>query len=143
MHGRGAVSKSADQFKLTITGEMAHGATPHHGVDAIAAALVNEVQKVVSREMPVAAGAVITIGTIHGGEATNIICPSVVMQGTTRTCSQECRALLSKRMRELAEGVAPGPRRGIRNKSRVSIRPATAPDCVKPPRATWSSVLTL
>lgn len=62
----GAVTQSADQFKVTVTGKMAHGASPHDGIDAItiAAAFVNEVQKVISREMPVADGAVITIGTI-------------------------------------------------------------------------------
>lgn len=104
----GPVTKSADQFKLTIAGKMAHGASPHNGVDAIAiaAAFVNEVQKVVSREMPVDDGAIVTIGKIHGGEATNIICPSVVMEGTIRTGSSERRTLLSQRVREVAEGVA-------------------------------------
>lgn len=104
----GAVTKSADQFKLTIIGKMAHGNAPHKGIDAIAisAAFVNEVQKVVSREIPVDDGAVVTVGTIHGGQATNIICPSVVMEGTMRTRSPERRALLSRRVREVAEGVA-------------------------------------
>ncbi|MDH2406575.1 M20 family metallopeptidase [Bradyrhizobium sp. SSUT18] len=104
----GAVTKSSDQFKVTIIGKMAHGASPHKGVDAIAiaAAFVNEVQKVVSRELPVDDGAVVTIGTIHGGKATNIICPSVLMEGTIRTRSPERRALLSQRVCEVAEGVA-------------------------------------
>ncbi|QOZ23811.1 M20 family metallopeptidase [Bradyrhizobium sp. CCBAU 51753] len=104
----GAITKSADQFKLTITGKMAHGAAPHQGVDAIAiaAAFINEVQKVVSREMPVDDGAIVTIGTIHGGNATNIICPSVAVEGTIRTGSPERRALLCQRVREVAEGVA-------------------------------------
>lgn len=104
----GAVTKSADGFKLTITGKMAHGAAPYKGIDAIAiaAAFVNEVQKVVSREMPADDGAVVTIGAIHGGEAANIICPSVVMQGTIRTRSRERRALLAQRVREVAEGAA-------------------------------------
>ncbi|OAF17007.1 hydrolase [Bradyrhizobium centrolobii] len=104
----GSITKSADQFRINITGKMAHGAAPHNGIDAIAiaAAFVNEVQKVVSREMPVDDGAVVTIGTIHGGEATNIICPSVVMEGTIRTRSPERRTLLSQRVREVAEGVA-------------------------------------
>lgn len=58
--------------------------TANFGVDAIskAGAFINEVQKVVSREMPVDDGAVVTIGTIRGGEAPNIICPSVVITGT-------------------------------------------------------------
>ncbi|WP_259670959.1 M20 family metallopeptidase [Rhizobium lentis] len=104
----GAVTKSSEQFELNIIGTMAHGAESHAGVDAItiAGAFINEVQKVVSREMPVDDGAIITIGTIHGGEATNIICPSVVMTGTIRTSSPERRSLLVQRVREVAEGVA-------------------------------------
>ncbi|MGY4198909.1 M20 metallopeptidase family protein [Bradyrhizobium sp. USDA 4520] len=104
----GAITKSADQFKLTIAGKMAHGAAPHQGVDAIAiaAAFINEVQKVVSREMPADDGAIITIGTIHGGNATNIICPSVAIEGTIRTGSPERRAQLCQRVREVAEGAA-------------------------------------
>ncbi|MFB6453419.1 M20 metallopeptidase family protein [Bradyrhizobium tunisiense] len=104
----GAVTKSADGFKLTITGKMSHGAAPFKGVDAIAiaAAFVNEVQKVVSREMPGDDGAVVTVGVIRGGEAPNIICPSVTMEGTIRTRSPERRALLAQRVREIAEGVA-------------------------------------
>ncbi|SDK13217.1 amidohydrolase [Bradyrhizobium sp. Rc2d] len=109
----GAVTKSADQFALKLIGTMAHGAKPHAGVDAIAmaGAFINEVQKVVSREMPFDDGAIITIGTISGGEATNIICPSVTMTGTIRTSSAERRTLLVQRVREIAEGVA-GMHRG-------------------------------
>lgn len=104
----GAVTKSADQFSLEFAGTMAHGAKPHLGVDAIAiaGAFINEVQKVVSREMPVEDGAIVTIGTIRGGEATNIICPSVTMTGTIRTSSPERRMLLVQRVGEIAEGVA-------------------------------------
>lgn len=104
----GAITKSADGFRIAVTGKMAHGAAPYKGVDAItiAAAFINEVQKVVSREMPADDGAVVTIGTIHGGDARNIICPSVVMEGTIRTRSPERRTLLSQRVREVAEGVA-------------------------------------
>ncbi|MDF0498634.1 M20 metallopeptidase family protein [Bradyrhizobium yuanmingense] len=104
----GAITKSADQFKLTITGNMAHGNAPHRGVDAIAiaAAFVTEVQKVVSREMPADDASIITIGTIRGGMASNIICPTVVMEGTIRTRSPERRALLCQRVREVSEGVA-------------------------------------
>ncbi|UPJ79325.1 amidohydrolase [Bradyrhizobium sp. 183] len=104
----GAVTKSADGFKLAITGKMAHGAAPYKGVDAIviAAAFINEVQKLVSREMPADDGAVITVGSIRGGEAANIICPSVIMEGTIRTRSPDRRALLSRRVREVAEGIA-------------------------------------
>ncbi|KAA3447928.1 amidohydrolase [Mesorhizobium sp. SARCC-RB16n] len=104
----GAVTKSADQFTLAVSGSAAHGSTPHAGVDAIAiaAAFINEVQKVISREMPADDKSIITIGTIHGGEATNIICPSVIMEGTIRTANPERRSLLAQRVREIGEGVA-------------------------------------
>ncbi|MGY4501300.1 amidohydrolase [Bradyrhizobium sp. GM24.11] len=104
----GAVTKSADQFQLTFTGRVAHGASPHDGVDAIviAAAFINEVQKVTSREIPAEDCAVITIGTIRWGDATNIICPSVLLKGTIRTRSPERRVLLCQRVREVAEGIA-------------------------------------
>ncbi|RDJ04301.1 M20 family metallopeptidase [Rhizobium grahamii] len=104
----GAVTKSADQFLLEFVGAMAHGAKPHLGVDAIAiaGAFINEVQKVVSREMPVNDGAIVTIGTIRGGDATNIICPTVTMTGTIRTSAPERRQLLVQRVCEIAEGVA-------------------------------------
>ncbi|MDL2403303.1 M20 family metallopeptidase [Rhizobium mayense] len=116
----GAVTKSADQFTVTIEGSAAHGSTPHRGVDAItiAAAFVNEVQKIISREMPGDDRSVITIGTIHGGEATNIICPTVVMEGTIRTTSPERRQLLAERVRQIAEGIAAMHR----GKAEVAVR---------------------
>lgn len=104
----GAVTKSSDQFEVKFIGNMAHGAKPDAGVDAIAiaGAFINEVQKVVSREMPVDDGAIVTIGTIQDGEATNIICPSVTMTGTIRTSSPESRTRLVQRVRQIADGVA-------------------------------------
>lgn len=104
----GPVTKSADQFRIVFHGRMAHGATPHKGVDAItiAAAFVNEVQKIVSREMPANDGAIVTVGRISGGEATNIICSEVVLEGTIRTRSRERRGLLCDRVRQIAEASA-------------------------------------
>lgn len=125
----GAVTKSSEQFELNIIGTMAHGAESHAGVDAItiAGAFINEVQKVVSREMPVDDGAIITIGTVHGGEATNIICPSVVMTGTIRTSSPERRSLLVQRVRQVAECVAT-MHRGRVEFSSLSGEPAVVND---------------
>ncbi|WP_457662593.1 M20 family metallopeptidase [Sinorhizobium medicae] len=106
--GAGAVTNSADQFELHFQGVMSHGAKPYEGVDAIAIAgtFINEVQKVISREMPGKDAAVVTIGTINGGQATNIICPSVTMTGTIRTSSTERRETLVRRVREMAEAAA-------------------------------------
>ncbi|MER8646417.1 M20 family metallopeptidase [Mesorhizobium sp. M1252] len=104
----GAVTNSSDQFSLTFEGVMAHGAKPYEGVDAIAIAgtFINEVQKVVSREMSSQDSPVVTIGTINGGQATNIICPSVRLTGTIRTSSSERREHLVHRIRQVAEAAA-------------------------------------
>ncbi|MER9313598.1 M20 family metallopeptidase [Mesorhizobium australicum] len=104
----GAATKSADQFTATIVGKSSHGAMPYRGVDAIsvAAAFINEVQKLVSREVPSDDGSVVTIGTIRGGEAANIICRSVVMEGTIRSKRPEIRRMLSRRVCEIADGIA-------------------------------------
>lgn len=101
----GAENTSSDQFKFTVTGKMSHGAGPLKGVDAIniAAVFVNEVQKGVSREIRIDDDAVVMIGTIHRGEATNSICGSVVMDGTIGTRSSESRTLLCQRVREVVE----------------------------------------
>ena len=63
---------------------MGHGAYPHLGKDAvvIAAQLVTALQSIISRETDPVEPAVLTIGTINGGERFNIICDSVKMVGT-------------------------------------------------------------
>ncbi|AGS24476.1 M20 metallopeptidase family protein [Rhizobium etli] len=121
----GAVTNSSDQFTLVVHGTMAHGAKPHLGVDAIAiaGAFINEVQKVVSREMPVDDRAIVTIGTIHGGDARNIICQKVILEGTIRTASPDRRNQLVRRVREVAEGVATMHRGSVEFSSQLGDPP--------------------
>jgi metal-dependent amidase/aminoacylase/carboxypeptidase family protein len=49
---------------------------------------------------------VITLGSIHGGSASNIIAGEVVIQGTLRTFDAGLRGHLLRRIAELAHGVA-------------------------------------
>ena len=73
-------------FKITIKGRGGHGSMPHQGVDAImaASAAVMDLQSIVSREISPLDSAVVTIGKINGGEAWNILCDKVTLDGTTR-----------------------------------------------------------
>jgi amidohydrolase len=103
-----AVMASADMFTLTVYGKGGHGAQPHQTIDAvvIAAQVVSALQALVSRETAPSAPVVITLGSIHGGTAANIVAGDVVIQGTLRTLDRGLRARLLERIAELAAGVA-------------------------------------
>jgi amidohydrolase len=78
---------------MTITGFGAHAAQPHQGRDPIMAAtgLVHHLQTLITkRRNPLHAG-VITVTSIHGGTATNIIPDVVEMKGTLRSFDQAWR----------------------------------------------------
>ena len=104
----GYVSGSSDELRLKITGKTCHGAYPEAGVDAIVIAgqVVSALQTLVSRSISPFENAVISIGTIQGGTANNIICGEVNMVGTMRTLSVETRAALKERIPAVVKGVA-------------------------------------
>lgn len=95
------------EFDLTIHGVSAHGAQPHLGVDAIVAqaALVQGIHSIVSRNLDPLQSAVITVGTVSGGEARNIIAKSVSMSGTIRAFSQDVYQLCKQRMHSIVQGI--------------------------------------
>jgi amidohydrolase len=104
----GAMMASADGFTLTVRGKGGHGAMPDLTVDAvvIAAQIVTALQTLVSRETSPRAPVVVTLGSIHGGSASNIIAGEVVIQGTLRTFDARLRERLLQRIAELAGGIA-------------------------------------
>jgi amidohydrolase len=104
----GVVMASADMFTLTIRGKGGHGAQPHLTIDAvvIAAEVVTALQTLVSRETSPAAPVVVTLGSIHGGTAANIVAGEVVIQGTLRTFDTSLREHLLARIAQVAEGIA-------------------------------------
>lgn len=99
-----------DRFKIKVIGKGAHGAYPELSVDpvVIASQLVNNLQHIVSREIPPTTPAVTTIGKIHGGTAYNIIPDSVELEGTVRTIDQNIREYIARRIEEIAKGVTNG-----------------------------------
>ena len=104
----GAMMASADWFTLTVHGKGGHGAIPDLAVDAvvIAAQVVTALQTLVSRETSPRSPVVVTLGSIHGGTAFNVIAGEVVIQGTLRTFDAELRGRLLRRMAEVADGIA-------------------------------------
>ena len=103
-----AMMASADFFTLTVRGKGGHGAMPEATVDAIviAAEIVGALQTLTSRETSPRAPVVVTLGSIHGGAAHNIIAGEVVIQGTLRTFDPGLRQHLLRRIANLAEVIA-------------------------------------
>ena len=85
-----------DTIRIRVEGRAAHAARPHEGVDALvlAAQGVLAAQQAVSRGIAPERRGVVSLGTIHGGEATNIVCDRVEIGGTLRYFEPEVRAAL-------------------------------------------------
>ena len=104
----GTLNASTDEVELTIHGRSSHGAYPESGADAIvcAAQVITSLQTLVSRNVSPLASAVLSLGMISGGTAGNIICDRVSLRGTLRTANGEIRAMMKRRIEEVASGVA-------------------------------------
>jgi amidohydrolase len=106
------VMASADAFDITLKGREAHGAHPHMGVDALAAAaqLVSQLQTIVSREVKPVSSAVLTVGELHAGTARNIIAGTALLKGIVRTMEAGLSEKIEQAMRRMLEGIKTGMR---------------------------------
>ncbi|BCG94992.1 M20 metallopeptidase family protein [Mesorhizobium sp. 131-2-1] len=104
----GPYTLACDTFDVRVTGSTAHAAKPYEGVDAIAVAcsMVSELQKIVSREIDPYDPLVISVTTINGGSAYNVIAGKVTMKGTIRSGSDATRERAWRRVRAILEGIA-------------------------------------
>jgi amidohydrolase len=104
---RDVVNAASNPFKIKIIGSGGHGASPHTAIDpiVIASNVIVSLQNIISREIPPTDAAVITIGSIHGGTAQNIIPEYVTVEGIMRTVKTEHREYVKKRLIEVTEGV--------------------------------------
>jgi amidohydrolase len=82
----GPSSAGVDTFWATITGQGAHGAYPHKGLDPIhlSGHVILALHGIVSRRLDPFDPAVITVGSIHAGNASNVIPERVELSGTIR-----------------------------------------------------------
>jgi amidohydrolase len=105
----GGLMAGATDMKITVIGKPSHGSQPWSSVDPIlvAAQIVNNLQSIVSRNVNITENAaVVTIGSIHGGNRSNIIPEQVEMLGTIRTLSNEDEAFVFERIRQIATHTA-------------------------------------
>ena len=104
----GVSAPAADYFEIKVQGKGCHGSMPNTGVDPLTAAahILIALQEIHARELALGDRAVLTIGTMNGGTAANVIPDLVTMGGSIRTFDEETRAFIKQRMAEIAEGTA-------------------------------------
>ncbi len=106
----GAAMAAVDKISARILGKGGHGAEPHLTIDPVVAAahVVTALQTVVSRNVDPRQMAVVTVGSIHGGEAANVIPASVDLGLTLRSFAPEVRQRLRDRIPDLVHSVTAG-----------------------------------
>lgn len=104
----GYVFAGVDSADVLILGRGGHGAAPHTTVDPVvlAAQVVLALQTVVSRERDPVDPVVLTVGSIQGGTAHNIIPDEVLLRLTLRTYSPETRTRAMESIRRICRGIA-------------------------------------
>ena len=104
----GIWDSNSDAIEIRFNGHGGHGARPNMTIDPVmmAARFIVDVQSIISREKDPAEFGVITIGSIQGGSAGNIIPDSVLLRGTVRSYTPEVRKTLLAGIARTAEAVA-------------------------------------
>ncbi len=105
----GPILASVDEFTLHLKGRGGHGAKPHMTVDTtvMMCQMITALQTIVSRNMDPIEKAVMTLTSAEtSSKAFNVIPDKAEVRGTIRTHSEEVRAMIPKRIKEIAEGVA-------------------------------------
>jgi amidohydrolase len=103
----GPIFAAADEVEITVKAPGGHGAMPHQTVDPIvvSAQIIQALQTLVARETSPFDSTVVSICSVHGGSAFNIIPPEVRLLGTVRTFDEEIQARLKRRIEELVAGI--------------------------------------
>ncbi|HEY6552513.1 MAG TPA: amidohydrolase [Vicinamibacteria bacterium] len=106
----GPLMAAVDRLKIVVQGRGGHGGMPQRAADPVVAAahVVTALQTLVSREVSPLQSAVVTVGSIHGGEAFNVIPDEVTLLGTIRSYDVELRRSMPDRIRRIASGISEG-----------------------------------
>jgi amidohydrolase len=128
----GGLMAAVDGVDIKVKGQGAHGATPWDSIDpvVISSEIIMGLQTIVSRQTELTkAGAVITIGSIHGGIRRNIIPETVTLEGTIRTFDDDMQKKVHEKIKLTAEKIAESA--GAKAEVDIQIMyPATINDAV-------------
>jgi amidohydrolase len=105
--GEGLISAAEDSFRIKLIGQGGHAAYPHRTVDPIfmLGPVLTAIHGITARRTDPTKPAVVSVCSVHGGAATNVIPDSVELLGTCRSADEETRQHLLAEL-EKALGVA-------------------------------------
>lgn len=105
---KGAAMAGAAFFDITLKGRGSHAAMPHQSRDplVIGAALVGQLQTILSRNLPPLETCVLSITQFHAGSAYNVVPETAHLAGTVRYFSDAVYQTVETRMQELCQGFA-------------------------------------
>lgn len=103
----GPMTTSVDLYDITVTGRGGHGSEPQKTDDPILAAcqMVVAMQQIVARRVDPLETAIVSIGSIHSGDAPNVIPGEVKFGGVSRAYSEEVRETIRQQMFGIAKGM--------------------------------------
>jgi amidohydrolase len=104
----GPLMAAVDRLRIAVRGRGGHGGQPHRSADPVVAAahVITALQTIVSREVSPTLAAVVTLGSVHGGQAFNVIPDEVTLTGTIRTFDGALRRSMPERVTRIAAGIA-------------------------------------
>lgn len=104
----GPIMAATDNFDIEIEGAGGHAARPHLTVDpiVIGAQMVGALQAIVSRNVDPLESAVVSVCHFDAGHTHNVIASHALLQGTSRSLTEDVRTLLEERIRDTVEGIA-------------------------------------
>jgi amidohydrolase len=104
----GPVMAASDFFKITLQGKGGHGALPSLAIDPVVAAaqVISALQSIVARNVSPLQTAVVSVTSVHSGDAFNVIPSQATLQGTIRTFEPGVRDKVVQRLHEISSGVA-------------------------------------
>lgn len=105
---RGLMACAADSLHLTIKGHGGHASQPHRCIDPIvfAASTIMRLQTIPSREVDPSDLAVVIVGSIHVGDAENIIPEQVDSKINVRTTDPQTRPRVLASMKRIINAEA-------------------------------------
>jgi amidohydrolase len=103
----GPTMAAAEIFHIELTGRGGHGAIPNLAIDPVLASaqIITALQGIVARNVSPLETAVVSVTSLHTGEAFNVIPARASMQGTIRTFSPQVRQRVLGRFQQIVEGV--------------------------------------
>ena len=105
----GPMMASFDTFEITLTGKGTHAAMPHLGADPIAAgaALITNIQSIISRRISPLQSGVISVTQMNSGDTTNVIPDVATLKGTVRSFDMDVRQSLQSLLTEMVTTLPP------------------------------------